>query len=181
MTEAERAQDFFRRKKRTIERMASTTGLVKRKWFASAAAASTPKRQLEAAPTAVLYPTGLLKTGPVWYFACWGPNEFGAVTNQMPTPLIVTGRSMRHIDRLARDFLAHGVTPTWKGERGVGKIPPRIRYMTSGLRGGVYYAGPPYYEEDGGEQSDYGTMMMRSIARSRFTSAEDRAARVVWR
>ena len=31
----------------------------------------------------------------------------------------VTGRSLAHVDRLARDWIAHGVAPTTKGGRGV--------------------------------------------------------------
>jgi hypothetical protein len=31
----------------------------------------------------------------------------------------VTGRSAAHIDRLARDWIGHGVAPTQRGERGV--------------------------------------------------------------
>ena len=37
----------------------------------------------------------------------------------------VTGRSDRHIDRLARDWIAHGVAPTQDGGRGVGPYPFR--------------------------------------------------------
>lgn len=37
-----------------------------------------------------------------------------------PRQLDVTGRSMRHVDRLARDWIGHGVSPTRDGGRGVG-------------------------------------------------------------
>jgi hypothetical protein len=54
----------------------------------------------------------------VWRLACWSRTG-NTVENAMPTPIVVTGRTMAHVDRLARDFLAHGVSPTKTGGRGV--------------------------------------------------------------
>lgn len=35
----------------------------------------------------------------------------------------VTGRSLQHVDRLARDWISHGVAPTKDGGRGVAPVP----------------------------------------------------------
>ncbi|TAL41386.1 MAG: hypothetical protein EPN91_10745 [Salinibacterium sp.] len=92
---------------------------VVRRWYASKEALAWD----DDAPIAVLYTAtervrGKLRT--VRRLACWRRlNIDDAAENAMPTPVDVTRRTLAHIDRLARDFIGHGVTPTWNGGRGV--------------------------------------------------------------
>lgn len=75
----------------------------------------------------------------------------------------VNGRSDAHVDRLARDWLGHGVTPTKSGGRGVRSPWRRVRGPRSH---------PPYYVSDA---------LIPNDAVERFDRNERRAARVVSR
>lgn len=103
--------------------------LIARRWFATKEARGRSRRDLAAfewdddPPIAVLYSgtervRGRLRT--VWRLACWRRlDPDNAAENAMPTPVDVTDRSLAHVDRLARDFIGHGVTPTTRAGRGV--------------------------------------------------------------
>lgn len=57
-----------------------------------------------------------------------GPYHLGFYLNhdEHVRTIDVTGRSAAYIDRLARDWIGHGVTPTVDGRRGVATTPWRV-------------------------------------------------------
>jgi hypothetical protein len=79
----------------------------------------------------------------------------------------VTGRSPAHIDRLARDWIGHGVGPTWSGGRGVGACPMPDRSAVGGTSRRFL--------------PDWATWEKLESAQLAYLRAEARASRVVRR
>lgn len=161
------------------------SALTPRRWYASQRHA----RLDVDGPKVVLYDSwernALGHMRSVWRLACW-TRAGNTVENAMPTPIVVTGRTMAHVDRLARDFLAHGVSPTKTGGRGVPSwstrkpcdcdLSVRVRHAyrrMMGLRSGLLSpreAGPSLFPKHRPECVSFA-----------FARAESRARRVVSR
>lgn len=61
----------------------------------------------------------------------------------------VDGRSMEHIDRLVRDLIAHGVSPTKQAGRGVGVRPPcNCDWLDDDAAAERFCAGVRYYRNE---------------------------------
>jgi hypothetical protein len=84
------------------------------RWYATKAATSDDHPigdSVSLDRNVVRKPDGNFGKGRRWILHMWA--DWGGVH------VDVTGRSPQHVDRLARDWIAHGVSPTKDGGRGV--------------------------------------------------------------